>query len=80
MRMWAPEWKTAAEIDGVLPNMEYNAHLHRLDKCGITLLQHERQAAEARIDKTDSARERHYRKRPKKRAIGRARTRRRVVR
>lgn len=73
--MRAPEWKEAAAIEGTLANYESTAHTHRLDKCNISMLQYERQAAEARVDKTDSARERYYRKRPKRSTIARARRR-----
>lgn len=66
-RHWSPERKELFELQAALPNAEMNAHLHRLDKCGITQMQHEQRAAADRVDKTDSARERQYRKRPKKR-------------
>jgi len=65
-RHWSPERKELFELVGHLPNAEMNAHLHRLDKCGITQLQWEYRAAENRIDKTDSSRERQERKRPKR--------------
>ena len=54
------------ELQAQLPNAEYNAHLHRLRTCGATEMEHMRRAAENRVDKTDSARERQYRKRLKK--------------
>lgn len=67
-KYWAPEWREAYAIDGTLPNIEYNAHLHRLQRCGVTQLRHEREAAEERYRAThavDKSRERHERKRPK---------------
>lgn len=66
-RFWSPARRELAAVADLLPNAEYNAHLHVLDKCGISQLVHERQAAAARVDKTDSAYERHLRKRPKRR-------------
>lgn len=64
-RHYSPVQRELFELQAQLPNAEYNAHLHRLAKCDITQMQHEQRAAAARVDKTDSARERHYRKRPK---------------
>jgi hypothetical protein len=66
-RHWSPERKELFELVGHLPNAEYNAHLHRLQKCGVTEMEHMRRAAADRVDKTDSARERQERKRPKTR-------------
>lgn len=66
-RHWSPERKELLELVGQLPNAESNAHHNRLDRCGITQMQHEQRAAAERVDKTDSSRERQYRKRPKKR-------------
>ncbi len=54
-----------SELQATLPNIEYNAHLHRLEQCGVGVLEHEYRAAADRIDKTDSARERQDRKRSK---------------
>jgi len=65
-RHWAPERKELFALVGTLPNAEYNAHLHRLAKCNVTEMEHMRRAAADRVDKTDSSRERQYRKRPKK--------------
>ena len=67
-RHWSPERKELFELVGHLPNAEMNAHLHRLDKCGITQSQYERQAAEARMHEKygpEKSRERQERKRPK---------------
>jgi len=67
-RHWSPERKELFELVGHLPNAEMNAHLHRLDKCGITQMQYERQAAEERTRVAhgpEKSRERHERKRPK---------------
>lgn len=66
-RHWSPERKELFALQAQLPNAEMNAHLHRLNKCGITQMQYEQRAAADRVDKTDAARERQYRKRPKKR-------------
>jgi hypothetical protein len=63
----SPMQRELFTLDQQLPNAEYNAHLHRLDTCGITQMQHEQRAAADRVDKTDDSRERQYRKRPKKR-------------
>lgn len=65
-RHYSPTQRELLALDAQLPNAEMNAHLHRLNKCGITQMQHEQRAAAARVDKTDSSRERQYRKRPKK--------------
>ncbi len=66
-RHYSPTQRELFELQQQLPNAEYNAHLHRLATCGITQMQHEQRAAAERVDKTDSSRERNYRKRPKKR-------------
>lgn len=66
-RHWSPDRKELFELVGHLPNAEMNAHLHRLEKCGVTQMQWEHRAAAERVDKTDSARERQERKRPKTR-------------
>lgn len=69
-RYWSPERRELFELQAALPNAEYNAHLHRLDKCGVTEMEHMRRAAEDRARSegaADRARERQYRKRPKKR-------------
>jgi hypothetical protein len=43
-----------------------NAHLHRLERCGITQMQHEQRTAKERQAVDDNrARDRHDRKRPK---------------
>jgi hypothetical protein len=65
-RHWSPDRKELFELVGHLPHAEMNAHLHRLDKCGVTQMQHEQRAAANRVDKTDSSRERQERKRPKR--------------
>ena len=65
-RHWSPDRKELFALVGTLPNAEMNAHLHRLRTCGITQMQYEQRAAAERVDKTDSSRERQYRKRPKK--------------
>lgn len=65
-RHYSPAQRELLALDAQLPNAEMNAHLHRLNKCGVTQMQHEQRAAAARVDKTDSSRERQYRKRPKK--------------
>ncbi|MBK7823034.1 MAG: hypothetical protein IPJ61_18795 [Tessaracoccus sp.] len=65
-RHWSPARKELFELVGLLPNAEMRAHLHRLNKCGITESQWAHRAAAERVDKTDSARERQYRKRRKK--------------
>jgi hypothetical protein len=70
-KYWAPDWQEAYRLDGMLPNAEMNAHLHRLDKCGVTQMQHEQRAAEERArsgDAPEKARERYERKRPKRRS------------
>ena len=67
VRYMSPARRELLELAAQLPNAEYNAHLHRLQKCGVTEMEHMRRAAEDRVNKTDSARERQYRKRPKKR-------------
>jgi hypothetical protein len=69
-RHWSPERKELFELVGHLPNAEMNAHLHRLEKCGVTQMQHERQAAEERVREKygpEKSRERQERKRPKRR-------------
>ena len=63
----APAQRELFELWGSLANAESRAHENRLDRCGITQMQHEQRAAAARVDKTDSSRERQYRKRPKRR-------------
>jgi len=62
-----PAQRELFELEGPLPSIGYNAHLHRLKLCGVTVMQHEQRAAADRVDKTDDSRERQYRKRPKKR-------------
>lgn len=64
-KYWSPERRELFELQQMLPNAEMNAHQHRLDKCGITQMQHEQRAAADRVDKTDASRERQYRKRRK---------------
>lgn len=65
-RYYSPAQRELIALDSLLPNAEMNAHMHRLETCGTTQMQHERAYWESRVDKTDSARERQYRKRPKK--------------
>ena len=67
---WAPEWQEVYRLDGMLPNVEGNAHTNRLQRCGITQMQHEQQYWEDRARSegaADRARARHERKRPKAR-------------
>jgi hypothetical protein len=67
-RHWSPERKELFELVGHLPNAEYNAHLHRLEKCSVTEMEHMRRAAEERARSegaADRSRARYERKRPK---------------
>lgn len=67
-RFYSPVQRELSKLDAQLPNAEMNAHLHRLDQCGVTQMQHEQRAAKERqaVD-ADRSRDRRDRKRPKKR-------------
>jgi hypothetical protein len=68
-RNWSPVQRELNKLDSLLPHAAFGAHLHRLDRCGISQLQHEWQAARERstVD-VDKAIDRYDRKRSKRRS------------
>jgi hypothetical protein len=65
-RFYSSVQRELSKLDAQLPNAEMNAHLHRLERCGITQMQHEQRTAKERQAVDDNrARDRHDRKRPK---------------